>query len=815
MTWSYSHQTWNLSRSPVTVISLTVLLSLILSGCMSGGAKVSSTEISISPQGSAYVGEGITVEIPEGSAVQETTLTLEEVSEDLPLPEDVAYLSPVFRLSGSLEAISGEILISFEIPEQALGDTSLAGDKLRETFYVEVLEEYVLESGPQEAFPGYRVPVTVDLDSNSVTARLDLGQAYAMGLASKLSAPAGLPGLTSGPSSIALRMGRTWTFQPTLLSVEGNFQAVYDSSLNVDLIDQLLVLLEEDKLLIENLGLSFAARTAYPITVQVKDIGNKDGNFSGSYFVNNRELNIHSKFFQSGAADAQMIKATAGHELLHLVQSLYYPQDYSYGANFTKFEWLDEASATWFESVVLGDGSWTPDVAVTNSDFFLTPLNFPADPAEHGYGASWYLRYLTQHAGLGLGFIPEVYQMAYQSGGSNSPGTALENALMARETTSADLWPEFLGTYLLEPDQLGSELQTTRYLKQLMISGVYEEDTGVPVQTFESSFYSADEIGSYNPSFIAGYPEQENSYPQVTLSASLGQLSGKAIMLSVNSDEDTKGIIKKPGLLKIDGFSDGIFSGVSVYGIPAGEGLSAAEPLAAPGGLEGPLGLNRNLVEVKGFGPDGIYDRVVLIFFNADPTVGELAQKSLSLTITFQPLEQCTFYTGEMFIEQASFTDPPCAAYQHCPDPNVDYGTGMGEGDPVEGQKDCSQAPSYCFEDGQITRLVEYMQLGDSLPFSFSLVNLGENFQARFDLDRNNENASTTLVYLYNDAQASNEDFQSLVEDGSIGLEIPYGLGSFSLTGYLGESQGSGSFYLYHPNLGDFVSGSWSAACQE
>lgn len=176
---------------------------------------------------------------------------------------------------------------------------------------------------------------------------------------------------------------------------------------------------------------------------------------------------------------------------------------------------------------------------------------------------------------------------------------------------------------------------------------------------------------------------------------------------------------------------------------------------------------------------------------------------------------QCLYFAGDLLVENAEFGGSPCAAYQHCPDPSIEVTDAMGEGDPVEGQGDCSQAPGYCFDEAEITHLVDYMQPGYALPFGFSLEDVGGNFQAQLNLDRNDDNASMVLVYMYNDAGVNNEDFQTALDEGSLELHIPYGLGAMTLNGNLGEKEGSGIFNFSHPDVGEFVVGSWTVTCQE
>ena len=810
-------------------IALILILAIFLAAC-GGGSSVgggSSSKVKLSPEGTDFSKKGFSLEIPEGTVNIETFLELSIVEEEDVLPEDIAYYSPVYVLAGAIDNIQGPITLTWDIPEDVVANTDLSREELEDSFFVTLMEEYSPETGAGEAFPGYNLPFEVDLDEMLIKATLDLGEAQAFIIPQlKMSAPAlARNKQSSGPSSIAARMGRTWTWSRTLDSQEGHFQAVFSSGLDLNAIDSILSSLEEYKVIIEELGLSFDARSSYPITVEIKDIGSSDGNFSGSNNPNSREMQIHRKFFIPGQFESNrgLVQATAGHELLHMVQSFYYPQDRSYAANFEEFLWLDEASATWFKSVVLGNPTWSPNVAVDNLNFVQTPLNFPTSPASHGYGASWYLRYLTGPAGLGNELISEIYKLAHQSGGSNYPGIALADSLDPNETSSSEQWPAFLGTYLLQPGVLGSDLTTIQLLDHLMLSVVEDEGTENGVLTFEPAPKNEKEIGSYKPIINSMPIDQEGSHPQIILSASLEPLSAKALVVNINRNEITRETLEKfkGWTLTINALSEGVWSGVSVYGIPVNSGMEAAVPLAAIGADQPPLGMEATGLEIKGFGPTDTYDRVFLIFYNSDPTVAEPSSEDLRVTLKYQPPNQCLQFSGNLKVEDSLFDQAPCDIYDHCPDPSMNGPShdAMGDSDDAySAGGDCSEAPPYCFEKAVITDLLSFIQPGISIPFGFSVEEFdGEVGKLGMTFNyQNNENAELLFIHLSNDAQADLFNSRwNFGPEGDLSLDIPYGSGAISLSGTLGEDDGVGSFVFTHPALGDFTSGAWNATCTE
>ena len=196
---------------------------------------------------------------------------------------------------------------------------------------------------------------------------------------------------------------------------------------------------------------------------------------------------------------------------------------------------------------------------------------------------------------------------------------------------------------------------------------------------------------------------------------------------------------------------------------------------------------------------------------------GENASEELSVEEESAEVSQCLFFAGDIKVESVDYTDPPCEPYQDCPDPNAEYVTGMGEGDPVEGQGDCSEAPPYCFEQGKITKLVKYMQPERPIPIKIRLEDTEDERQVNFQFDyKNNEDADMVEIHYYNYSAMDSFYLETLPwNNGLLEVEILYDQGVFELSGTLGEFDGSGTFAVSHPDLGEFITGSWSVTCQE
>jgi hypothetical protein len=96
-------------------------------------------------------------------------------------------------------------------------------------------------------------------------------------------------------------------------------------------------------------------------------------------------------------------RITSGHELLHIMQTLYDPRGRMRKTfSHSNWLWMMEASATWFERAIADTAALVPQTAVDNWDFpFRNALELPpgyvdgSGARRHGYGAAAFLQHLV------------------------------------------------------------------------------------------------------------------------------------------------------------------------------------------------------------------------------------------------------------------------------------------------------------------------------------------------------------------------------------------------------------------------------------
>jgi len=174
--------------------------------------------------------------------------------------------------------------------------------------------------------------------------------------------------------------------------------------------------LEQAYALIAGMGLDWNRRQNWPLEVFVFSYtswssyvlggsGNNEGNTESELWgTENAGLCLNLDTIRYGRKlyleDANL---TAGHELLHIMQTLYDPRGRlrkTFG--HSTWLWLMEATATWFEKAMASKDSYVPLNAIENWAFpFQRALEAPpgildgAAARRHGYGASAFLQHIA------------------------------------------------------------------------------------------------------------------------------------------------------------------------------------------------------------------------------------------------------------------------------------------------------------------------------------------------------------------------------------------------------------------------------------
>lgn len=157
----------------------------------------------------------------------------------------------------------------------------------------------------------------------------------------------------------------------------------------------------------DDLGFSYAARTRWPISVCVRDMGpDIDGATLPSLLGDNyTSIEVNSRIL----GDLDRVRITGLHEFFHVVQALYDPRGrWAKAKNMARHYWVDEATATWAEELAVANpAAYIPGTYMDNAGApyrgVAVGIAGPGGVAQdYGYGMAAIVKYLVKRDGKGV-----------------------------------------------------------------------------------------------------------------------------------------------------------------------------------------------------------------------------------------------------------------------------------------------------------------------------------------------------------------------------------------------------------------------------
>jgi hypothetical protein len=144
---------------------------------------------------------------------------------------------------------------------------------------------------------------------------------------------------------------------------------------------------------------TYENKRKWPVSVTIKNLNsNVYGYYSNSKWGND---DGYIEFNRMHMNDANQMAITAGHEFLHLVQSLYDPRSNFARASFEpEWHWLNEACAVWIEAE-FSEENWEDYASDIRQGNQMAPLEGAVKGAQtsaglHGYGMSSVIKYIDK-----------------------------------------------------------------------------------------------------------------------------------------------------------------------------------------------------------------------------------------------------------------------------------------------------------------------------------------------------------------------------------------------------------------------------------
>ena len=404
--------------------------------------------VSVGATGGTITGGGMEVQLPAGLFAGATTVVLTSSTDTQ--PGGIAQISDVFTLRGLPAELTGAVTVKIPLRQSPPPGTQTL---------------VAVDSGPGVHGTGITflealVEGTSALVTLPASGPLPAPATRGIGVSAQHPAvPTSVESeMATGPE-ITFWVGASYLQHTT---GAGHFLIFYprgDSSMD-DKARTIGLTLEDSYKQLEGLGLSWSARTRWPMRVVITPLTGDKADTWGE-----QEPSILGKNYWSitlnaakiaGAMVSDDLKATAGHELFHVLQDLYDPRSAYRVAKFSgSWLWFDEAASTWFENLVTGQSDAVPATVKQDNYAFLTQHGLEYQPGDiftvrnHGYGASMFLHYLADHAG-GASIVGNILK----DSSSRAQGILAESLRWPAEATSAVLpgmlsekWRNFVAAY--------------------------------------------------------------------------------------------------------------------------------------------------------------------------------------------------------------------------------------------------------------------------------------------------------------------------------------------------------------------------------
>ncbi len=610
---------WILGLS-VSACACIALASFILISVFSPRPRVLG-QMTVNSAGGTFQDKNISIAISPNPNRSPVTLKITKSATD---PFRMEQTSQI-EIEGALAEVRGVLMVTLPIP----ADWLTAEGRLPEGESLVVnLQEDIYAPSAGTLTSVHPIDSKVDFNTHTIGFEIPLGSELTAGSSVPHNA-ALLPRRSSRATrvTVELRLTRGGTFirygcdDPSKDFLIENLYTESPSSPTPPLSDQdcerLVNILHVEKKKLEDLGFDRAfAEHNKPIVVYLSNTMGPyqyglcgipvTGGYRSSF------IQINAQLINGGAA-----KASIGHELFHLVQFAYNPMltparlpnlsvNLAEG-NHLKTIWSEEAMSVWFEPYAEDDPTSIPSVALSNMEFinkpFFAPDNYNAGQ-EQGYGASFFLRYLTNKYGQGL--VKEILENQLQQDiNTGMAMIAWSHAVASHGGLIEDDWKDFLETYLINPMALGfKSLHTstqTRIYELALESGIDtsgSESEGLSYDKWYATFMDINNAAKFMSPAKRGYVTRPNDPAHVQLQVPLKDFSSLPIKLTI---KDTgRSFVEVPGKLVIQvSCQDGSQSvqacpeaiGLLVYPYPAGameptiqNALSSASDYIWPGG---------------------------------------------------------------------------------------------------------------------------------------------------------------------------------------------------------------------------------------
>lgn len=580
------------------------------------------------------------INMPSGEAMEDYDIEIDEL--DTAYVDGDTFMSDTYVIEGKLFDVEEAIEIVFELDRDQL--ECLEDKDFEESMLSVVLEESVFTSSYGEVPLISRLKPDIDYDEGLVSVDICLSDLDYM-----------------EPSKEVGFLEKNLRTAVDFFSVqsEAAFDYNVDYEIKVHLFkssDVIATMIHKDKLFtiqynekevyqewveyvgesflkakaeIELLGFSFD-KIKLPIRIEITTDIQESGLFVGDKFsydkfklvINGSSLGSKpgNKYDDEKKEDIDLVIA---HELLHLVQSYYSSQTIfgQYTVGLPKpFYWLDEATATWFETTINEDKNYPVANTARNLNFINSSLVFTQD-GEHGYGANVFIKYLVDIT-KDHKLVSKIYLKALDIGTFSiyEPNSITQDAieeLLSEEygLELEEVWRAFTKTYLINPGYIYTWIDAYDISDVTSFLKVEQED--------EQETYSVTNYNGVNKGYEISESKSRDEGLELTYKLSLGNLSAGRIRFALDPELS----INPKGIITVSVKTEGD-TGVMVY-------LNNENLLGSNTDSFLTTSINEGSVKTVTTSISHM-DSLFLLPFNCD-TDGEMVEREIEITLRVTP----------------------------------------------------------------------------------------------------------------------------------------------------------------------------------
>ncbi|HCS39622.1 MAG TPA: hypothetical protein DIW44_08560 [Anaerolineaceae bacterium] len=630
--------------------------------------------------------------LAEAQAGRTVELKLEPAQIEAAASEGYDYISERYVLSNFPSDWQGTAEIRIKLPQQVLDQLEEKPQEYQVNAFITILYDQLPNSG------GVSIPVTIDKNKKEAVISFESLASSELALFQRLSSLKQEGSYSNEGFTIQIR------------SQWGQYQFAESDHFTLRFTDAkdvsvgILVLSEFEKVFneIKALGLSLGQyENGKKLPVYLEYLEDMDGTF-GCNILTCPYISLNSVPFANKHVLTEIPLesiASIAHETFHLIHFI---DHRSYGPDW---DWLDEATAPWFERYYLqknyGIQDYISQNAITNTGFFLYSQYSPpsGEARGTGYGASVFIAKLVDEYGTGI--IKDLYTA------KTADQISFQESLEAADASITIEWREFLETFITAPDTFyPGENKVDEILSKVGATINASTVEGGTELTFEN-LPSAPFEFTTEPGLLD--MDGNTIKPlTVTMKRTMYEVQAKNFLIMFSNQNPFFG----SGRLTIS-FEGGEFSGLMVYGIPIGATeVVGSEILAGSSTFLSTdnLGGGSELV-INGFGTDekARFDRLLLVPFSSLGTSSGSTTTPITIYLSFETVPPPTeMISTSMEINQ--LLDPSACdqnpvgavccsgAIDPCYVPSTNGETGgMGDGDVSHDCPPCRQVPEWCW----------------------------------------------------------------------------------------------------------------------